>query len=622
MLNSFRTKKSNIFVWVLLVLLIIGLAGFGIGAGGGLGSTEVARVGDRGVEAASYARAVDQEIRAMSSQAGRSLTLEDARRFGLDRAALARLVNNAALDGEAERLGLSTGDEVVRRQLEAAPSFQGAAGGFDRDAYLFTLERLGMSPAEFEAELRSEASRDLLGAGVAATVTMPDSAAEAVLGHLGERRGFDWLRLDETHLETPVADPDAATLVAFHAANEQRYTRPETRRIVYAAATPEAVAATIEIPEEELRAAYEATPEAFGTPERRILDRIGFRDMAAAEEARARLDAGEIDFDALGVERGLAPDEIEQGTLTADDISGNAREAVFGTEGPGIIGPVETPLGPSLYRVNAVLAANRISFEDARAEIAASRALSAASDLILEDIPVIEDLIAGGARLEEIAAETVLELGEIALNTDTTGGLADDAAFRSAALEAEAGVETDLVQLDSDGVATLRVEAVEPPALIPLTEIRDQVLADWRAEAVAEALAEQAESWQEELDGGLGFADLADRLGVSAETAVPMIRNDVLPGTPPRLVADIFAADAGDTVTVPDGAGIILAQVTEVIPFDRTDPEMGSVFASLDEELATQAAGDIRALYTAAIRDTAGVTVNQTLLASTLDRLR
>ncbi len=622
MLNSFRTKKSNIFVWILLGLLIVGLAGFGIGAGGGLSSSEVAQVGDRGVESVDYARAVDQEIRSVSTQVGRTLTLEEARQFGLDRVALARLVSNAALDGETSRLGLSTGDTTVRTQLEAAPAFQGRGGTFDRDAYLFTLERMGMSPAEFEAELRQEASRDLLGAGVSATVAMPDSASEAVLGHLGERRGFAWLRLDESHLEAPVANPDDATLQAYHADNAARYTRPETRRIAYAATTPEALAASIEIPEEELRAAYEAAPDAFGSPEQRILDRIGFRDMEEAEAARDRLDAGEIDFDSLASERGLSGAEIELGTLGVDDVEPAVRDAVFGDEGPGIFGPVATALGPSLFRVNAILAANQVSFEEARADLAESRARALASDRILADISVIEDLIAGGARIEEIAAETVLEQGEIALNTTTTGGLSDDPAFRTAALSAEVGVETDLVELDGDGLVTLRVEAIEPPALIPLEEIEAEVLADWRAEAVAEALAAQSESWRAQIGSGLAFADLAEELGVAAQAAGPMVRSDALPGTPPRLVADIFATELNDVVTVPDGAGIILAQLTQVLPFDRNDPEMAPVFASLDSELTTQAANDIRSLYTGAIRDAAGVSVNQSLLTTTLDRLR
>ncbi|PJN92637.1 hypothetical protein CNY89_27965, partial [Amaricoccus sp. HAR-UPW-R2A-40] len=54
-------------------------------------------------------------------------------------------------------------------------------------------------------------------------------------------------------LPEPVPAPTEDQLVAFHKANEALYTRPETRRITYALLEPETLAATIEIPEDELR---------------------------------------------------------------------------------------------------------------------------------------------------------------------------------------------------------------------------------------------------------------------------------------------------------------------------------------------------------------------------------
>ena len=73
-----------------------------------------------------------------------------------------------------------------------------------------------------------------------------------------------------------------------------------------------------------------------------------------------------------------------------------------------------------------------------------------------------------------------MELANVALNSETSGGIADDPAFREAALAAETGEETDLVELADGGLATLRVERIDPPTVIPLAEIRDRVAADWR----------------------------------------------------------------------------------------------------------------------------------------------
>ena len=154
MLNAFRNKRSNILVWVLMVMLVVGLAGFGIGVSGGLGNQDVAQVGDRSVTAEQYGRALDQELRSISSQLGRNLPMSEARQYGIDRMVLGRLVNDATLDAEASRLGLSMGDETVREQVVAAPAFRGPDGKFDRDTYAFVLERTGLSPAEFEEQVR------------------------------------------------------------------------------------------------------------------------------------------------------------------------------------------------------------------------------------------------------------------------------------------------------------------------------------------------------------------------------------------------------------------------------------------------------------------------------------
>src|SRR5690606_21235351 len=124
-----------------LGLLIIGLAGFGISIGGGIGGRDVARVGDRGVEVDDFSRAMNQELNQLASQLGRSLPMTEARQYGIDRMVLTRLVNDAALDGEAARLGISAGDDTVREQIMRSPAFQGADGQFDRNTYSFALQR-------------------------------------------------------------------------------------------------------------------------------------------------------------------------------------------------------------------------------------------------------------------------------------------------------------------------------------------------------------------------------------------------------------------------------------------------------------------------------------------------
>lgn len=66
MLGSFRNRRAGVFVWILLVLLFLGLAGFGIHTGTGLGGQDVARVGDEKVTTDEFVTALQQELRALN----------------------------------------------------------------------------------------------------------------------------------------------------------------------------------------------------------------------------------------------------------------------------------------------------------------------------------------------------------------------------------------------------------------------------------------------------------------------------------------------------------------------------------------------------------------------------
>lgn len=619
MLQSFRSRKSGVLLWVLMAMLVVGLAGFGVGVSGGLGSREVAAVGDQGIPADAYARAVEQQLREMNRQTGRSLTMEQARAAGLDRQVLAELLNEAALDGEATALGLSASDARVREEILAIPAFRGAQG-FDPTTYRSALERTGFTPATFEASLRADITRGLVSTGIASATRPGDGFATRLLTYAGEARTFDWLHLDAAQLTAPIPAPTDAELTAEHDAHPDRYTRPETQTITYASMTPDSIAATIEIPEEDVRAAYDADAARFSTPERRILDRIGFATTEEAAAAKARLDAGETDFDKLATERGLTPAQIEQGEVTAAALAPAVRDVVFGASGPGIVGPVESPLGPSLYRINGILAAKTTSFEEAHDGLAHELALKQAGEQIHDDTAAIEDLIASGATLEEIASETGMELGSIALSSDGHGGLADDPAFRKLAADAVQGEETDLAELTGGGLVVLRLELTTPAAVIPLAEIRDRVAADWTAARTADALTDLARGLATEISGGVALSEIATRLGLTLQTTGPVTRGSQPPGLPEALLDGVFAAPDGGTVVEPDGAGAILARVTTVTAFDPAAPANAQILEQVQGQVRDGTAADLMNLYTTTLRDRAGVEVNQRLIDTTLAR--
>ncbi|TPE47362.1 peptidylprolyl isomerase [Amaricoccus solimangrovi] len=621
MLDFLRAKHSRMLVWTLLVLIVVGLAGFGIGNTGAFRSSAVATVGDTEISTDDYARAMQQEMRALTQRLGRGLTMAEARQYGIDNVVLARLVNDAALDEEARRLGVSVGDETVARQVLDVQAFKGPDGKFDRDTYARALANVGLMPAQFEAQIRHEVSRDLIASAVQAPVAAPAAAAKVLLGYLGEKRSLTWFRLGPEALTEAVPEPDDAAIQAEYDAHHDAYTTPETRHVTYAAITPDELAPAIEVPESDLKAMYEAASDRFNTPETRLMDRIGFGTEDEAKAAKARLDSGEITFDALATERGFSASQIDQGALPASRLDPGARAAVFGLAEPGIVGPVPSPLGPSIYRVNAILAGKTVPFAEAEPDLRKERALKLAADRIANETPRIDDMLAGGATLEDLAKETDLRLGTMDVTAASSEGLAADPKFHDAVMNGETGIESDPVSLASGGVASVRVESVDAPRLRPLDEVRDQVIAAWKAAEASRRLVALAQGYADEVKGGLAFDALATRLGETPETGGPVTRSGPLPGTPAAFLRDGFAADKGGAFVTADGAGVLIGAVTDVAPFDFAAEANRDAVANAENQLRGQVADDVLASYTNAVRDAAGVTLNRAQMDAALSRI-
>jgi peptidyl-prolyl cis-trans isomerase D len=139
-------SKQNIFVWILMGLLVLGLAGFGIDGFLGQRVRSIGAVGGQEITVDTYARALQQEMRGIQSQTGQAFTFAQMQAMGIDQAVRARLVAQAALDAEADRIGLSLGDENVSRAITEIGAFRGPGGEFDREAYRFALQNVNMTP--------------------------------------------------------------------------------------------------------------------------------------------------------------------------------------------------------------------------------------------------------------------------------------------------------------------------------------------------------------------------------------------------------------------------------------------------------------------------------------------
>lgn len=644
-MSQLRTKGKSTVVWILMGLMVLGLGGFGITSFSG-GTTEVGSVGETKITADEYARALQAEMRAFSQQTGQPVTMAQAQQIGLPQVVQSQLIAGAALAEQAREIGVSVGDAKVAETILQADAFRGPNGNFDRTAYAEILRRERLTEAEFEASVRRDEARMLLQRAVAGGVAAPSPMVDQTARWLLETRDFSWRELVEGDLPAAVTEPDEATLRAWHEANGDRFTAPETRRISYAWVTPDMLSGEVQVDEAALRAVYDQNIDQFQKPERRLVSRLVFPNQAEAEAARAAIEAGEQPFEYYVVQRGLSLDDVDLGEVTEAQL-GAAGEDAFALEQPGVIGPVQTDLGPALFAVNAILDPVDIPFEEAREDLRGEAALSRAARQIQDRAGDYEDLLAGGATLEDLAQETELEMGQVDWTADLAaeeGSIAGYEAFRERAAAISATDFPQLFELADGGVFALRLDEVVPPTLIPFEEVRDEVLADWRkaelqrqllelaAEQRLAAVAETAPVTREQTPTGANgvvrnpapetgeaedeATDQPEPAGAAAEpdwtTETGVARSDWMDGLPPQLLTQAFAlAEPGEVEVVDAGDRVFLVRLDGINDADLSQDEASQIMDGVRARLNQSLQADVFDYYARHVQRNASVDVNQ-----------
>ncbi len=606
-----KDSAAQIAVYGLLALLVLGLGGFGIQDYGNR-AAHIGSVGDRNIRSDDYGRALQRQIDSLSQQIGQPANLAMLQAFGLDQQALQGLVNRVALDAEAERVGLSVGDPIVAQEVQAMGSFQGVDGSFDAAAYRDILRRDGRTVVQFENGVREDIARSLLQGAIVGGFSAPAPMTETLYQWVGERRGFSVLQLTDGDLTAPVPAPTDADLIAFHTANIAQFTAPEAKRITYVALLPDMIADDVAVDDAALQAEYDKRIDEFMQPERRLVERLIFPDDAAAMAAKARIDAGG-NFEDEVATRGVRLEDIDLGDVAPSEL-GAAADAVFALVEPGVVGPFATDFGPALFRMNGILGAQEITFDEAREQLAGEAQTEAARRDIAGRIEAINDALAGGATLAELQAEQGMQLATFDYVTGQQGddpieGYED---FRTAADAVTADSYPEVVTLADGGIVALQLDEVIPPAPISFETARDDVTAAWRADALQKALSVRAIEVKSAIEGGaaIGTFGIVD---VTPEIA----REGFIEGIPPSVVAAAFALDEGGLRVIEEPGFVAVVKLDRIIPAATDGEDATAIRDALAAQIEQAIAQDAFLAYTNALSQAPGaVQIDQTAIAA------
>ncbi len=609
------TPASKILSFVLLGMLVVGLGGFGVSNFGQQVDT-VITVGKAQVSTSQYYRALKGQIDQFSQQFGTQFTFVQAQMFGLDAQTLQSLISNAALDNEAIRLGLSAGDVQVAQRIATTKAFLNVSGTFDRTTYAQVLEQNGLTVKDFEAGLRDDLARQLLQAAVVGGMNTPEALTDTLYAYQAETRAFTVLQLTQSSLPEKLAEPTEPDLQTFYTAHIADFTRPEAKRVAYALLKPSDLAKDQTVAEADIKAAYDAAFDTFNIPEKRLVERLVYPSEDEAKAAKAEFDAG-TSFEDLVKARGLTLGDIDMGDVSLVDL-GEAGKDIFALTEPGVVGPLPSNLGPALYRMNTILPAQITPFDQAQDTIKGDLQLAMATKTIVDKFEPINDLLAGGATIVEVAKDQAMTEGatDYAKDADDNDAVTQDAEFAKAVEAMEPGDFAQVVSLSDGSVMVLQVTETVPPTPVPFEKAREKITAAYQAEALAKALTALADSHLAAAKSGTRLETLGITDNVASAT-----RSTKLPAIPADVLAAAFTLKPEDVVKVNANGIVALVRLDAIKPADLLSEDSKADIEALSQQTAQSIAQDAYELFSTAMTTQGGLTIDQAAITAVQARM-
>jgi len=627
MLDVLRRGASTWVSKLLLSLLIVSFGVWGIAdVFRGFGSNTAYRIGSTEIGVVELDNAYGRELRQVSQRAGRPVNKDEALRSGLSQQILSKIVTEATLRNAASDLHLGVSDETIGKEIVADPSFKSVSGAFDRNRFVDILRNNGLNEAYYVAQRREEILRNQLMDAVAGNIVTSQAFLEALDQFRNETRTVRMTVISAATLGE-IAAPSDADLAAFYEQRKAAFRAVENRTVVVLKLDAAAIARPQDVSDDDAKAEYEREKARFGTPEKRRVLQIAFDDAAQAEAAVAEIKSGKS-FEEIARARGIDDKDLDLGLMAKTAfLDPKIAEASFALPSVGATsGVVAGRARPVVLKLAEVVAGTQKPYAEVAADLKLEIAKKRAEGDTLTLHDQIEDALAGGAKLADVAARFHIQPVTLAGLTHD-GTLADGSKpdlpqldkLVTGAFESDVGVENDPIDLSGRGFMWYAVTAIDPAHDRPLAEVKDKALAAWKAEEVSKKLAAAADGVKERLSGKATFEEAVAPIGATVTTTQPFRRGEAPEGMTPAAVAAAFAGPEGHFASVPgNGEDRIVLQVASVTPsvyFPGTDVE---------KELSAKVAGSMRFSvledYVRAEQKLLGVTANPQVIGRVTGR--
>ena len=646
MLSFFRRIIGS-RVGVVIALLFIGLIGVAFALGdatglskgsfGGQSASTALTVGDQTISTNELAAAANSELNRLKGmgvpQYAQMTMPEFIAQGGLD-FVIDQQIMIASMTQFARNQGIRVGRPLLDSEIASQiADIRGLDGKVDPARYKQMLTALGLTDEQLHDRFAGMLiTRMLMGpikdpalAGMKGPVGMALPYASIML----EKRAGTVAFIDTNKMPAgaPVADAEAQ---AYYKKNIARYTIPERRSARYVALTMDELRKRATPTDDEIAKAYAAQSARFAAREERSLTQVVVADQQAANALAAKVRGGAA-MDATAKAAGLeaAPlEKVDKGKYATANTQALADQ-VFAAPAGGVVGPVKTPLGWIVVKVDKVEAVAAKTLDQAKPDLIKELTDAKLQAVAQELNDQIQDAVTNRQSFDQIAQMLKLPIASVpplaADGTDPTAAKPTPPdpnlkAIYQVAFGSEIEDDPQIVQFGKDGSALTKLDKVIPAQPKPYAEVADQVKKDITVERQLKAARDVANGILNKVNKGMSLDQAMKETGIALDgtkkfDGVRMQVNDPSKPPPSQLVL-LFktAPHNARLLEAPNKGGWFVIVVDTVTPGDASKDQDG--INRQRDNLAQKAPDEYEGQFIRSVRDAIGVKRNAAAIAA------
>jgi peptidyl-prolyl cis-trans isomerase D len=632
MLTSFRKFAGTWPARILFLVLVAAFGSWGIAdvvRNIGAGSGAVATVQGHDITPTEFMQDYDGALRRYAQQLPDPTQIPAELKQKIAMQTLEKLVTQQALADQVARLGLAVPDSQVRDAVFAMQDFQGPDGKFSRNQMMQILSSNHLTETAFLDLMRKDIAQNELLQSVGAGAAAPSKLlTDLVYRYLNEKRAADVLVLPFQGQPLPPAPADAV-LHRYYDNNPTRYTAPEYRHIKAVILSPETIGRSLDVSDAEMQAYFTAHKTDFVSPEKRAMQVITAGSAASAQALAVKWKAGATWAQMQEAAKAAGATAVDLPVSTADQVpSPELAKAAFAAPGDTVVGPIKAAFGSQILRVTDIVFVKNPSFDSLKPALHDKVAAEKALDLIDARAQKLQDLFAGGAKIDEVPGDLGAAGAEGTLDAKGNTQEGEPAPIPApadlkqqiidTAFKTNPGDQIEPVEGPNHAWYAVAVDHVTKPARQPFDQVRDRVLADWQADQVRRKQETEAARVLALVQGGQSLTNAAWGTGLTVTRTAPLMRSRPQDGLTAEQVQKLFAMAKGEGAMFQTDKGFIVAQVADIM---APDPKADSSGVSQAENgLARALHDDYLTVYAVALRQQAKPQVRMNVVESLIQQ--